>query len=95
MIVITPDGKTAYVTSDDDLVMPIATATNTPGKPIEVGRHPDGIAITPDGKTVYVANTFGTADQGRQRPVAVAITPDGKAAYVAGMGHPGMPVRTP
>ena len=35
---------------------PIATATNTAGPPIPIGRYPDAIAITPDGKTAYVAN---------------------------------------
>ena len=55
LIVITPDGKTAYVTGDGGGVTPIATATNTAGRPIEVGRSPDRIAVTPDGKTVYVA----------------------------------------
>ncbi len=39
LIVITPDGKTAYVTGNGDRVTPIATATNTPGPPIEVGHH--------------------------------------------------------
>ena len=44
-IVITPDGKTAYVTTGSG-VTPISTATNTPGKPIHVvGTNPQGIAI--------------------------------------------------
>ena len=35
-------------------VTPVATATNTPGKPIKIGGvHPAAIAITPDGKTAY------------------------------------------
>jgi DNA-binding beta-propeller fold protein YncE len=45
------------------IVVPIDTATSTPGPPIAVGVNrpglhdqPDGIAITPDGRTVYVAN---------------------------------------
>ena len=77
---------------------PIATATNTPGTPIKVGRGPQAIAITPDGKTAYVANTNvghgdadhdrdqhgGQADQGRQRAVDDRDRdhPDGKTAYV-------------
>jgi DNA-binding beta-propeller fold protein YncE len=28
-------------------VTPIRTATNTPGRPITVGNHPEGIAIVP------------------------------------------------
>jgi DNA-binding beta-propeller fold protein YncE len=35
-IAITPDGKTAYTVSLEGTVTPIATATNTPGKPIKV-----------------------------------------------------------
>ena len=34
---ITPDGKTAYVSSDESIVVPIHTATGTPGPPIAVG----------------------------------------------------------
>ena len=44
---ITPDGKTAYVTTGSG-VTPINTATNTPGKPIHVGNSSTpAIAITP------------------------------------------------
>src|SRR6516162_786704 len=61
MIVITPDGKTAYVTTASGTITPINTATGTPGKPIHIhGRNeqnrPDFIAITPDGKTAYVSH---------------------------------------
>ena len=48
-IAITPDGTTAYVASSIfGTVTPIATATNTPGTPIDVGIKPLGISITPD-----------------------------------------------
>ena len=49
-IVITPDGKTAYVDGDQPTgaVIPINTATKRAGKPIKVGRFPDGMAITPN-----------------------------------------------
>ena len=56
-IAITPDGRTAYVVSAcgcAPVVTPVATATNTPGKPIKIGGSPWAIAITPDGKTAYV-----------------------------------------
>ncbi|HLQ55418.1 MAG TPA: hypothetical protein VK162_14255 [Streptosporangiaceae bacterium] len=47
-IAITPDGKAAYVLAMfAGTVTPIATATDTPGKPIKVGRIPSAIAITP------------------------------------------------
>jgi DNA-binding beta-propeller fold protein YncE len=57
-IAITPDGRTAYVATAAYIagscagcavgtVIPVATAANTPGKPIKIGRIPKGIAITP------------------------------------------------
>lgn len=43
----TPDGKTLYAVAWDKIV-PISTATNTPGKPIPVRYgQPDEIVITP------------------------------------------------
>jgi YVTN family beta-propeller protein len=106
-IAVTPDGKTVYVAntwentgrlaSGQSTVTPIATATNTPGPPIQVGSGPWAFAITPDGKTAYVinfyshsvtpiataTNTPGPPIQVGQGPRAIAITPDGKTAYVA------------
>ena len=59
-IVITPNGKTAYVANTKDgTVTPIRTATNTAGPPIPVGNEPIAIAVTPDGKTAYVVNFDG------------------------------------
>ena len=89
LIVITPDGRTAYVTSDESIVVPIDTATGTPGPPIRVGvdrpglhDQPDGIAITPDGKTVYVANIgsgtvtpIDTATNAPEEPIEVGVRP--------------------
>ena len=46
-IAITPNGKTAYAVSwHAGTVTPITTATNTPGKPIHIGRGAFAIAIT-------------------------------------------------
>jgi DNA-binding beta-propeller fold protein YncE len=53
LIRITPDGKTAYATWGN-VVVPIDTATNMPGRPIRVRQALSNLAITPDGKTVYV-----------------------------------------
>jgi glucose/arabinose dehydrogenase len=76
-IVITPDGKTAYLTTGSS-VTPVNTATGTPGKPIYLGGHPvnypDFLAITPDGKTVYV-----TAESGCREEAAGY----GRAAFLA------------
>ena len=57
-IAITPDGKTAYVATSAYIagscpgcpvgsLIPVATATGTPGKPINIGRTPKGIAFAP------------------------------------------------
>jgi YVTN family beta-propeller protein len=57
-IAITPDGKTAYIATAAYIagscagcpvgtVIPVSTATNTPGQPIKIGRIPQAIAITP------------------------------------------------
>ena len=88
---------TAYVTSvDDNSVVPISTAGNTPGTPVPVGSGPFGVAITPDGKTAYVSNsndntvtpvsiatnTPGTPIPVGTYPFGVAVTPDGATAYV-------------
>ena len=82
---------------------PIATATNTPGRPIKVGQGPAAIAITPDGKTAYVATSVGKTvtpisdspptrparpiNVGGGWPFPIAITPDSKTAYVAGFNN--------
>ena len=62
-IVITPDGKTAYVLNlargapGKGTVVPVNTATNTAGNPIKVaGMFPDALnlmVMTPNGKTIY------------------------------------------
>jgi YVTN family beta-propeller protein len=61
-IVITPDGRTAYVANGaSGTVTPIATATNTAGPPITVGSGPFGIAMTPATGTHGPAFTSGSA----------------------------------
>ena len=97
-IAFTPDGKTAYVViarAGPSTVIPVNTATNTPGKPIPAGVGAQEIAITPDGKTVYVAglhtvtpirtatNTPGKPINIGIPPAALAVTPDGRTVYVA------------
>ena len=78
-VMITPDGKTAYVLANtggfpfQGTVTPISTATGTAGKPIKVGRDPGLIAITPDGKTVYVTNFIS----GTVTPVSTATNTAG------------------
>jgi YVTN family beta-propeller protein len=119
-IAVTPDGKTVYVAntwentgrlaSGQSTVTPIATATNTPGPPIEVGQGPRAIAITADGRTAYVAswqggtvtpietatNTAGTPIEVGEGARAIVITADGETAYVGVWGEPGtvVPIAT-
>src|SRR6266702_4078182 len=50
-----PMGAVMYVAASNGMT-PIATATNTAGKPIKIGAIPAAIAITPDGKTAYIAD---------------------------------------
>jgi YVTN family beta-propeller protein len=104
-IAITPDGTTAYVSTDaNESVTAIDTATNTAGTPIPL-RGADAIAITPDGTTAYVTNiqgpnysvtpidlatnTAGTPILVGGEPDAIAITPDGTTAYVSTNGNSG------
>ena len=63
-IAITPDGKRAYVTNQDDggfltqgSVSVIDTLTNTADGNIPVGHDPLGVAITPDGRRAYVTSS--------------------------------------
>jgi DNA-binding beta-propeller fold protein YncE len=54
-------------------VIPVATATNTPGKPIKIGGTPVAIAITPDGKTAYIATAAYIARSCAGCPVGTLI----------------------
>jgi DNA-binding beta-propeller fold protein YncE len=55
----TPAGRTAYAainTTGGNFVVPISSATRTPGPPIPVGPNPSVIAIARYGSTMYVVN---------------------------------------
>src|SRR5499427_1299284 len=95
-IVITPDGRKVYVSSDGaSTVSVIDTQTDKVVRSIEVGTNPHGLAITPDGRQVLVS-AFGThqallidtrTDQIVQRlPVPMphnsVLSPDGQRAHV-------------
>jgi YVTN family beta-propeller protein len=96
-IVITPDGRLVYVSSDGaSTVSVIDTTTDAITASVEVGKTPHGLALTPDAKTVLVAG-FGTNQlsfidvatntvsgaASVSSPHNIAITPDGRRAYVA------------
>jgi YVTN family beta-propeller protein len=94
-IVITPDGRWVYASSDGDAVVSVIdTRTDEVASTIDVGPTPHGLAITPDGSRVLVAG-FGS-DQVEAidtasnqvvwqvavpQPHNIGITPDGKTAY--------------
>ena len=96
-LVITPDSKWVYASSDgDSVVSVINTATDEVSTSIDVGATPHGLAITPDGSRVLVAG-FGTnqveaIDTGTNQmvwqvpvpqPHNLAITADGQTVYAA------------
>jgi YVTN family beta-propeller protein len=60
-IVITPDGKTAYLINGfpSRTLTAVDLATNTPGRPITLSAPPEEIAMAPDGKA-YVTVQAGT-----------------------------------
>jgi DNA-binding beta-propeller fold protein YncE len=79
-MVITPNGKTIYVSGDEpNAVVPVSAATKTVEKPIEFGRQvPLEMVITPNGKTVYVLPDGGneiipitTATKTLEKPIKV------------------------
>src|SRR5262245_61217256 len=91
-IVITPDGRRAYVTGHDKVFV-VDTAAKTVIATVPVGPAATGIAISPDGKHVYVASlphtVSGLATNSNaviatiQIPARqITVAPDGKRAYV-------------
>lgn len=85
-MVITPDGKTAYVLGAGNSVVPINTATNRAGKPIVIDSGTTDVfamAIAPDGKTIYVPNfsagtvvPVSTVTKTASKPIKVGPNPD-------------------
>jgi YVTN family beta-propeller protein len=96
-LVITPDGRWVYVSSDgDSKVSLIDTQMDKVVNTIEVGKGPHGLAMTPDAKWLLVAvfganqvafiNTQTNTVMGQisvPSPHNIAISPDGATAYVA------------
>lgn len=98
-VVITPDGKRAYVQSRLDGVHVIDTATNTvvgPAIPVS-SINSFGIAIAPNGRSIYVtggnsanvsvistvSNAITAVISDPGEPLGIAFSPDGGRAYVA------------
>lgn len=97
-VVVSPDGRLAYVTNGgDNTVSVIDTAARSVVASIPVGQSPHGLRIRPDGKEVYVANlkvgTVSVIDTASQKEVAqvpagkgpaqTGFTPDGRLAFVS------------
>jgi len=97
-VVVSPDGRFAYVTNGgDNTVSVIDTSAQRLVATIPVGQFPHGIRISPDGKQAYVANlkggTVSVIDTATHKEVAqvpagkgpaqVGFTPDGRFAFVS------------
>src|SRR5215831_13450343 len=99
LMAMTPNGKKVYVADYDGGpgVLPISTATNSPGKQILVARNPSALGVTPHSKTLYIVDqdsnnvdaisTATNQDVGGfetgETPVAIAIAPNAASGYVA------------
>jgi YVTN family beta-propeller protein len=97
-VVVTPDGRFAYVTNGgENTVSVVDTAAQRVVATIAVGAYPHGVRISPDGKQAYVANlksgTVSVIDAETRKPVAqiragkgpaqIGFTPDGRLAFVS------------
>ena len=97
-VVLTPDGRFAYITNGgDNSVTVIDAAARSVVATIPVGKFPHGVRFAPDGRQAYVANLKGatvsvidvaTHKEIAQLPVGkgpaqVGFTPDGLLAFVS------------
>jgi len=97
-VVLTPDGRYAYVTNGgDNTVSVVDSATQRVVDTIPVGAYPHGVRISPDGTQVYIANlkggTVSVIDTESRKQVAqiavgkgpaqVGFTADGRFAFVS------------
>src|SRR6266704_1884092 len=76
-----PMGAVMYVAASNGMT-PIATATNTAGKPIKIGASPAALATTPDGKTAYAVP--GARRGPTVTPIAPATNTPGKPINIGG-----------
>ena len=97
-VVLTPDGRHAYVTNGGDgTVSVVDTQAGRLTATIRVGDSPHGIRMSPDGREAYVANLKGgtvsiidtaTMKESARLPVGkgpaqTGFTPDGRLAFVS------------
>ena len=94
---IAPDGKTIYVSNEDEGELSfVDAATGKTLKTVKVGKEPEGVKVSADGKTVYVTSevasmvhVIDTASarivknvKVGKRPRRMALTPDAKELWV-------------
>jgi PQQ-dependent catabolism-associated beta-propeller protein len=94
---ISPDGKTIYVSNEDEGEVSFVDAlTGKTLKSIKVGKEPEGVKVSADGKTLYVTSEVASlvhvidVASGKivknvkvgKRPRRMAITPNGKELWV-------------
>jgi YVTN family beta-propeller protein len=97
-VVLTPDGRFAYVTNGgENTVSVVDTEARKVVATIAVGAYPHGIRISPNGREAYVANlkggTVSVIDIGARKEVAqipvgkgpaqTGFAPDGRLAFVS------------
>lgn len=95
---LSPDGKTIYVSNEDEGAVSFIDAAN--GKvlnSIKVGKEPEGVKVSADGMTLYVTSEVASlvhvidVASGKvvknvkvgKRPRRMAFTPDGKELWVS------------
>ena len=104
-VVLTPDGKTAYVSLGvENEVIRVDLDSLKINARVKVGREPRSLALTPDGSRLVVGNNRGKslsviklADFSVERTLSmladnlrqVAVSPDGQYGYVAAMNNRG------
>lgn len=94
---LSPDGKTIYVSNEDEAEASfVDAATGKVLKSVKVGQEPEGVKVSADGKTLYVTSEVASlvhvidVAQAKvvknikvgKRPRRMAITPDGKELWV-------------
>lgn len=94
---LSPDGKTIYVSNEDEAEASfVEAATGKVLKSVKVGQEPEGVKVSPDGKTLYVTSEVASlvhvidTATGKilknvkvgKRPRRMALTPDGKELWV-------------
>ncbi len=105
-VAISPDGKSAYVTSESKGVLVVEPEAATAGGTIELGREAEAVAFSPDGRLAYFGlaskeivsvdtrteEVVGSPIKVNGRPRLIAFTPDGNTAYVIGPSLGGVAV---